>query len=72
MVKSFLPQYHRATIQFKIRGIKTLLGEIKANFDWHTPDDKETVLLPLLYYFCRFVTFLELKTVNVHKEANSK
>ena len=32
----------------KIRGTKTLLGEIKASFDWHNPDNNEIVLLPLL------------------------
>ena len=33
----------------KIRGIKTLLGEITASFDWHNPDKNEIVLLPLLH-----------------------
>ena len=47
--QSFSPDYHRATMQFKIRGIKTLLDEIKASFDWHNPDDNETVLLPPLH-----------------------
>ena len=50
LVQSFSPRYQRATfsIQFKIRGIKNLLGEIKASSDWYNPDDNETVLLPLL------------------------
>ena len=49
VVQSFSSHYHRAMIQFKIRGIETLLGEIKASFDWHNPADNETVLLPLLH-----------------------
>ena len=49
VVEIFSPRYHRATISFKCRGIETLLCEIKASFDWHNPDDIETVLLPLLY-----------------------
>ena len=55
-----------------MRDIKALLGEKKASFDWHNPDDNETVLLPPLHYFCQFATFIELKTVNVCKKANSK
>ena len=49
VVKNFQRRYHRATIKFKIRGAKTLLGEIKASFDWHNPHDNETVLLPLIH-----------------------
>ena len=49
LVKSFQTRYHRTTIYFKIRGIETLLIEIKASFDWHSPDDNETVLLPILH-----------------------
>ena len=32
----------------------------------------KTVFLPLLQQFCHFVTFIQVKTVNVYKEANSK
>ena len=46
---SLLVKSHRATLLFKTRGFKTLLGEIKTDFDWHNLDDKETVLLPLLH-----------------------
>ena len=49
VVQSFLPHHQRVTIEFKIRCVKTLLGEIKASFDWHNPDDNETVLLPPLH-----------------------
>ena len=45
---------------------------MKAFFDWHNPDDNETVLLPLLQSLCLFVTFIELKRVNVCNAANSK
>ena len=48
------------------------MGERKACSDWHKPDENETVFLPLLQQFCHFVTFIQLKTVNVYKEANSK
>ena len=36
-------------IYLKIRRIKTLLGELKASFDWRNPDDNETVLLQHLH-----------------------
>ena len=45
------------------------MGKIKPSFEWHNQDDNEIVLSPLLSHF---VTFIESKTVNVYKEANSK
>ena len=47
--KCIVYKLHSFKNNSKIRGIKTLLGEIKASFDWHNPNNNEIVLLPLLH-----------------------